>query len=708
MPLSRGKPALGPGDTLGGRFRLVSEVGSGGMSRVYEAVDVRYDRPAAVKVLARWLADDEEFRERFTRESAAAERVTHPHVLPVWAHGEEEGFLYFVTPLCDYDLGSLVGHRGPLPPTRALSTIAQVGWALDWAHGRGVVHRDVKPENILLISGPADDHAYLGDFGLAKVRVESTLTHAGHPAGLTPAYAAPEQWLDEAVGPAADQYALAATLYTCLAGHPPFHPRRGPSLREAHLHEPPPALTGVVPDLPHEVAAAVSRALSKSPSRRFGTCREFVTAVQVAVHRVQDTTLEEAIRPVDSPTSDSKLMETEPGAAARRERVDVPVERTPAPSEPNGAPSTPAPNGAPVAPEPAPAASEPEPVPAASGAPPAASEPAPAAPARRSRRGLLIAAGGAALAAIVLGVVLVVAGGGSDGGEPASAEGERAPAGVRTVAVGLAPIAIDSGRGGVWVGNSGDGTVSRIEPRRGVQRQDAIPAVPRPFGVAAGFRRVWVVGPNGELAGIDPQAGRRVARVELGIQSDAIEAAFDAVWIVNGTAGTVTRVEPDGPRPRVGWSVKVGDGTSDVAAGFGAVWATNSGSGTLVRLDPRSGRVLRTQRLGGALDAVAVGEGAVWALSSARGRLIRLDPASGRTVALPVPPAVEGGEVAVGDGAVFYIRHDDGLSIRIDPRTRRRVGSPVRLASDVRGATVAARALWATDVEEDRVARLGF
>src|SRR5215210_6348803 len=254
--------SLAVGDVVGGRFSLVAEVGEGGMSRVYEALDLRYDRSAAVKVLARWLAEDEEFRRRFERESMAAERVTHPHVLPVWDHGEEHGQLFLATPLCDIDLGELITSRGQLELDRTLSIIAQVAWALDWAHGRGVVHRDVKPENVLLITGPGSDHAYLADFGLARANRDETLTQAGHPAGLTPAYAAPEQWRGEAVGPAADQYALAATLFTCLAGHPPFHPRRGPSLRDAHLSESPPELDGVVRGLPPGVAEAVARGLA--------------------------------------------------------------------------------------------------------------------------------------------------------------------------------------------------------------------------------------------------------------------------------------------------------------------------------------------------------------------------------------------------------------------------------------------------------------
>ncbi|HYF28207.1 MAG TPA: serine/threonine-protein kinase, partial [Baekduia sp.] len=275
--------ALSAGDTVGGRFVIECELGEGGMSRVYEAVDTRYDRPAALKVLGRGLADDEEFRQRFEREAESAQRVTHPHVLPVWDHGEHEGLLYLAMPLCDTDLGTVLATEGRLDAARATTIVAQVAWALDWAHRRGVVHRDVKPENILLVAGPGEGHAYLADFGLAKAAVFETLTLAGHPAGLTPAYAAPEQWLGDHVGPAADQYALAATLYTCISGRPPFHPRRGPSLREAHLAEPPPDIALVVGDVPPGVAHALARGLSKDPDDRFTSCGELMSAVLGAI-----------------------------------------------------------------------------------------------------------------------------------------------------------------------------------------------------------------------------------------------------------------------------------------------------------------------------------------------------------------------------------------------------------------------------------------
>jgi streptogramin lyase len=674
VPLIRRQFSLAVGDIVDGRFRLLAELGEGGMSRVYEAEDLKYDRPAAVKVLAHFLAEDEEFRERFSREAAAAERANHPHVLPVWAHGEQNELLFLVTPLCDYDLGGVLKQRGQLDAATALSIIAQVAWALDWAHGRGIVHRDVKPENVLLITGPGTDHAYLADFGLAKVASARTLTQSGHLAGLTPAYAAPEQWLDEAVGPAADQYALAATLYTCLAGHPPFHPRRGPSLREAHLHDMPPELTGVVPGLPAGVAEAVSRALAKDPRHRFGTCREFVIAAQSAMQSAQPPAA--------------------PGAA-----VSTDARSAAAAADQSAA-------WAPTAPEvPGPEADEPAPA-AAVVAPPASAPRAHvSAPTRRGRPRLLLAATPAAALALVAVVAVLLLSGGED--RPTSRVADAPATRLSQIRVGAGPIALAAGTGGVWVANSTDGTVSRIAPRKGVARGAAVRAVDRPFSIAVDDGAVWVVGLDGELARIDARSGRRVARANLGFAADGVAAGSGALWVINTTAGTVTRVSTRSSRPHVGRPLHVGDGTSDVAVAFGSVWVTNSGSGTLVRLDPSSGRVLSTTSLRGAADAVAVGEGAVWALSPGRGRIVRVDPASRATDAIAVPRA-EGGDIAVGDGAVFYVSRDDGTAVRIDAATRRRDGAPARVAADARGAAIADGALFVADFRRGTVAKLTF
>jgi serine/threonine protein kinase/streptogramin lyase len=716
VALSRNRRSITVGDVVGERFKLEAELAEGGMSRVYEALDLKHSRPAAIKVLARWLAEDEEFRQRFERESQAAERVTHPHVLPIWDYGEENGLLYLATPLCDLDLGDLISEHEQLEADRAMRIIGQVAWALDWAHGRGVVHRDVKPENVLLIAGPDTDHAYLADFGLARAKVDRTLTMTGHPAGLTPAYAAPEQWMGEEVGPPADQYALAATLYTCLSGHPPFHPRRGPSLRDAHLTESPPQLDGVVGGLPSGVAEAVARGLAKDPADRFDTCRDLVTAAQTAGRAA---------------TRERTSTEPDQGSSARSPAPYLSTQlsevRSPAPAAPERAPSEP-PVPQPVAPAPAvePAAaapSAPPPAPptaragAAPPAPPASSAgtapPAPS-PERRRVRPALVAAVIAAAAVIVAVVVLLGSGGdsgtkaGSGGGGGGGAGGGTG--GPQPVPTGNGPRALTSGEGGVWVANQGAATLTRIQPRTAQVRNAAVQAVTNPFGVAVDDTRVWAIGGDGSLAEIDARSGKRLRRLKLkGVeQSDGIAAGFGALWVTNATQGTVTRVALGSGRPVAQQPVEVGNGTADIATGLGAVWVTNSTAGTLVKLDPATGQVRDTVQFQGALGGVALGDDAVWVANPGRGRLIRVTPATLTQKAVRIGGPADDADVAAGDGAVFYVDTGRGTATRVDPGTVRRSGSSVKVVDAAGAAVVARGSLWVTDPAKDTVVRLRF
>jgi outer membrane protein assembly factor BamB len=769
LSLSGYRGGLSVGDVVDGRFELTAKLRVGGMAVIYEAIDRKYDRPAAVKVLERELAEDLEFRQRFEREAKAAQRANHPHVLPVWDHGEQSRMLYLATPLCDTDLGSLLAERGQLEPERAVAIIAQVAWALDWAHGRGVVHRDVKPENILLVVGPGDDHAYLADFGLAKATADETLTQVGSTPGLTPAYAAPEQWVGDAIGPAADQYSLAATLYTCLAGRPPYYGRRGPSLREAHLSEPPPDLCLLVEGIPEALAMAVAKGLSKNPNRRFGTCRELITTAQAGLRG-----------PGRAPSAPGDLV---PGGTGGT--VSVPaVAGPPAPSAsapPPAAPSFPAPPGGatpfdttlanedhaaaatpPAPPQEPPAAREPEPTPSEpelAASEPTPSEPEPAAseptrsepelapseprapdaerltaalvgpsapvpvpepggpetvvpPAERGRRRRWAIPAAVALVVAVIagaGAALITAGGDDSGG------GGK-PAGLLQLSVGPRPgdlAAGGAGVGGLWVAN-GDGTVSRIAPNRNQVRNRQVRALSSPaFGIAVGAGRVWVVGARGDLAELDPRTAQLVREPTQPVQqADGIAAGARAVWIVNSTAGTVTRIQTTGVTNRTS-GVVVGRGTAGIAIGPKAVWVANSESADLVEIDPATGQPTRRRvQLQGGIESVAIGEGAVWVASAPRGLLFKVDPSTAELVAtIRVGFFAQGADVAVGDGRVYYVNLDNGTALRIDPKTNKVVGEPVAVVpggKQASAAAVADRALWVADRVDGKVIKLPF
>jgi len=274
---------LTPGDQVAG-YQIQGRIGRGGMAVVYRALDLRLDRSVALKVLAPELGEDEGFRLRFMRESRAAAGVDHPHIVPVFEAGESAGVLFIAMRyVSGGDVRTLIETEGALSPSRAATITSQVASALDAAHARGLVHRDVKPGNILL--GQASnglDHAYLSDFGLSKHSFASaTLTSTGQFLG-TLDYVSPEQIQGQPADGRADQYALACTVVEMLTGNPPFRQDDTRALMWAQLEAEPPRLTERRPELPPLVDHVIARAMAKTAAGRYATCRDFATALSAA------------------------------------------------------------------------------------------------------------------------------------------------------------------------------------------------------------------------------------------------------------------------------------------------------------------------------------------------------------------------------------------------------------------------------------------
>ncbi|WP_432932053.1 protein kinase domain-containing protein [Microbispora sp. CA-135349] len=264
-----------------GDYTVEAVVGRGGMATVYRARDQRLGRAVALKVLAPQLAHDDRFRDRFVRESRMVASIDHPNIIPVYEAGERDDLLFIAMRYVEgSDLRKLVQSEGPLPVGRANPLFAQIASALDSAHAHGLVHRDVKPANILVTRS---DHVYLTDFGLTKSSsAEAGLTSHGHFMG-TPRYVAPEQIRGLPVDGRSDLYAFACVVYEALAGQPPFQRDTELALLYAHVSHDPPPLTPYRPDLPHAVNAVIARALAKSPAERFPTCQVFVSALRDAI-----------------------------------------------------------------------------------------------------------------------------------------------------------------------------------------------------------------------------------------------------------------------------------------------------------------------------------------------------------------------------------------------------------------------------------------
>jgi DNA-binding beta-propeller fold protein YncE len=309
---------LRPGARVAG-YRLEERIGQGGMAAVFRAHDQLLDRLVALKILAPALAADEAFRQRFIRESRAAAAVDDPHIIPVFAAGESEGVLFIAMRLVrGGDVRSLIDRVGPLPAGRAAEIILQAASALDAAHARGLVHRDVKPANMLLEASPSadrPDHVYLSDFGLSKAYLGVTgLTATGQFLG-TLDYVAPEQIEGRPVDGRTDQYGLACAAFELLTGAPPFRRRDSVSVMYAQLNEPPPPVGPRRPDLPAEVDAVIGKALAKSAADRYATCREFATALRRALgpgaggwDSVPGHPVTEVARPVSSTPAEPELV----------------------------------------------------------------------------------------------------------------------------------------------------------------------------------------------------------------------------------------------------------------------------------------------------------------------------------------------------------------------------------------------------------------
>ncbi|MFL5796742.1 MAG: serine/threonine-protein kinase [Actinomycetota bacterium] len=380
---------LPSGTQLGG-YRVATILGRGGMGVVYLAQQLALGRRVALKVISPDLSDDPEFRERFSREAQLAAAIDHRNIIPVYDAGEADGRLYIsMRYVKGLDLRTVLQLEGPMDPERVLGIVGAVADALDAAHGAGLVHRDVKPANVLIEDGPGPepDRVFLTDFGLTK-RVDAPrgMTRTGIFVG-TPDYASPEQCAGKPVDGRTDEYSLACVLHECLSGATPFPRDSDAQVLAAHLLESPPRLSAARPGLPPALDDVLARGMAKDPGSRYATCGELAGAALAAVRG-------------ESPAGETLI-------APPPARAPVPGAFPP----PDAPPPPMAPARPPMAPVPPPGASGAAPT----QAPPSAGPTTVPGPRRRvPRRGRWVAA---VVAAVVLvgggvAVALALAGGG--------------------------------------------------------------------------------------------------------------------------------------------------------------------------------------------------------------------------------------------------------------------------------------------------------
>ena len=656
-----------------GAYVLGEVVGRGGMGVVYRATHVHLGRDVALKLLAPELSDNDEFRSRFLRESRLAASLDHPNVITVYDAGDFNGTLYIAMRYVEgIDLAQLLREQGPLEPLAAVSLLDQVAAALDAAHEHDLVHRDVKPANVMIASG----RCYLTDFGLTKQATSTaaslSLTRTGSFLG-TLHYAAPEQIEGREITAQTDLYALGCVLHECLTGAPPFTKDSEVALLFAHLSEPPPPPSELRSDLPGAIDEVVAKALAKSPEGRYRTCGELMLAARAAL--IEEAPETKVGQPPAPPTV---AAQPPTGSGPRsREQTDTRILPKTDPTVPRQATPPTAPyiyrgGGTEVAQA--------------------------AAPVRRGsrRRVLLLTAGAAVVAAAIAGVVVTTGGGAGKPTRPLS------PA---AIIVGNSPDGITqgvgtAGQGNVWVANAGDGTVTRIDEAFGrasgtftyashsgkaaplsfwrgalwvgdfsdgtveeinpttdtmIGRPINVGGPPYATTVASGS--LWVANYNDTLAKIvtggtgagstgptvkvfhaesgpkrmtelgntlfvanenegtvtkiDASTGLPLGTIRVGIRPAAISALAGTLWLADRSQGTVSRFSV-GSGKMIGRSIQVGSGPRRMTVSNNTLWVANGGDGTVTRISLSTDRVLASINVGGYPDAITAQNGIVW------------------------------------------------------------------------------------------------
>ncbi len=600
-------PAIG--SVLAG-YRIDSLIARGGMGVVYRATQLALDRPVALKVIARELVDQEGFRERFLRESRLAASLDHPSVVPVYDAREEDGELIVAMRLVEGgDLRRLIAREGSLAPDRAVALLKQIAEALDAAHAAGIVHRDVKPHNIL-VDG---ERAYLSDFGLAKAYAE---TGPGSGASIvgTVEYMAPEQWRGERVGPAADVYALGCVLYEALTGIAPF------ARKESDTE----------PEMPRGIDAVIERAVSKDPSERFRTAGELIAAAEEREGATPAAT-QVLAGPREQPTV--RLGGDADGVGLSRWRrpiggvflfwflggfavvialvvLALGLFRG---------------DGISVS------------APVAIGHPPLR---------------------------LAVGPRTVWATSAVDGTLTGIDPHTRRVVSKLRVGKGVSGVTI--GAGSVWVSNPRTGRVLRLDTAGHVTARIHLGG--SPGAIVSGGGRIWVADEGG--AGVTAIDAQHASIVRRGLRPHAaplrLATGAGGLWVSNASTATVRRI--DLGTMSVDPPILAGRGPAGVTVAHGLVWVANGRSTTVTRVDPSTHSILGDPiQVGEQPGGIDAGTEAVWVASATDDSVTRLDLTSGEVIGGPIKVGPKPGAVVVGPEAVWVANNGNGTLTRIEP-----------------------------------------
>ncbi|HVV88859.1 MAG TPA: protein kinase [Solirubrobacterales bacterium] len=638
---------LALGDEVAG-YRIDARLARGGMGVVYRATHLGLDRPVALKVIARELAGDASFRRRFLRESRLAARLDHPAVVPVFDSREVDGELIVAMRLVEGgDLRGLIDRDGPLSPARATALLGQVAEALDAAHAAGIVHRDVKPHNVLV----EGDRAYLSDFGLAK-SIEESGASAASVVG-TVAYMSPEQWRGESVGPATDVYSLGCVLYEAVTGVVPY------ARADAD-----PATT---PRLPADLEAAIEKATAPRPEDRFATAGELIDAAHAPQTSGERPTpvLGGSDDPRRTTPSRSTSVTSDPARSTLVTHSETRVDRdsesvTQVDRGHEGGPKVDRGVG---------------------GA------------GRRRRRALL--AGGAlvVLAALAAAVLLLTSGG--------SGPHVSAP-----VAIGQPPLRIAAGSEKIWVLSEPEATLTRID----AETDEVIGApLDLPKGVAAvavGGGSVWVTDARtGRLLRVDDESGKVTQRIDVGGHPGPLVYGGGRIWVADKEGAGITAVNAKGGRVV---RRRLGPHTAPLrlAAGAGSLWVSSATTGQVHHIGLGAFAIGRSIAAGRRPAGITVADGLVWVADARSGSVIRLDPSVQAVSGSPIPVGERPGGIDAGPKLLWVTLAGEDAVRRLELPSGEPDGGPIAVGPEPGAVAVGETAVWVVNDGDGTVTRI--
>jgi streptogramin lyase/predicted Ser/Thr protein kinase len=609
-------------------------IGRGGMSVVYLAEHVRLGRRVALKLLATELADSERFRDRFLRESKLAASIDHPNIVPIYDADEADGTLFIAMRYVEgTDLKELIRSEGRLDAGRTAAIVGQVASALDAAHALGLVHRDVKPSNVLLTP---DDHVYVSDFGLTKRALSvSGLTATGQLVG-TIDYVAPEHIKGDAVDRRADVYSLGCMVYECLSGHAPYPRDLEVGVLWAHVEEPPPTVTQERPDLPPEVNDVVASAMAKDPEARTATAGDVAAGLRAALR-------------IEAPSGEAwSPPKVRPSPSGRRRRLTLVA----------GVVGVLAVLGVGAA------------LLLSGGGEGGSAAPTADTVAR-------IETGSTAFAeSVPVGVDPVGVAVGEDGDLWVINQGDSTVSRIDAESGEVAstkstlgiPTGVAVGEGAAWITNgfggpSGSGEVVRVD----LTNESVDSAFPsrNAKAIVVAFGSIWLADADRDLVlRFDPEdLDAPPEEIPTDDDTDASAAprslavgtgAAEGIWVTNELGNAVVRIDPETnevAEPRIQVEAPFG-----VAADDSGVWVTSEINDRVVRFEATDGRTLQTyQSADGVLDgptAIAIAPDGVWVGSDLEATIARLDPETD-TVDRVAMDGITGGVIVDANGDLW-------------------------------------------------------